>query len=538
VSTDEILDVLGRRRSWCVEHGDCLEVLRGLPDACIDSVVTDPPYGIAFMGNTWDKFRGRGRGRTETEVPPGAGGDIASDAYVEYDVTLEGNRRYQAWCTEWAKELLRVLKPGGYLLATGAPRTYHRMTAGIEDAGFEIRDAKAWLFGSGFPKYLNVSKAIDDHLFGKWLELNPEADGWWKASAVLTRWVKQIPVGERDPVWKKRIKQAREMVKAAWGKKREVIHRYAAGGNAAISIEEKGGTYVVGADSKGAEAIELTVTRGATKEARAWDGWTTALKPGFEPIVVARKPLEGTVAENVLKHGTGAMNIDACRVRTDWNEPDRPASWRKSGHSRKPEAEKLAAPPGDGIDCHPGGRYPPNVLFAHTPGCVNECSDDCPVKLLEDLGGELGRFFPQFDWDQDPGDPFLYTPKASRAEREAGCDGISSRAGSKAVRREAGSDGVNNPRAGAGRTAGAVRNAHPNVKPDALERWRVRLVTPPGGVVLDPFCGSGSVGRAAWAEGFRFVGIEKQDTEDEPFVSIARARIAFVAKSGRQLSLF
>ena len=534
-----IEDVLARRRSWCVEHGDCLEVLRRLPDACIDAVVTDPPYGIAFMGNTWDRFTGRVRPRTETELPKGSG-DLSSGAYIEYDTTLSGNRRYQEWCTEWAREVLRVLKPGGYLCATGGARTAHRLTSGIEDAGFEIRDPKAWLFGSGFPKYLNVSKAIDELFFDRWLESNAEAKSWWRLAGFLGRWVKQVPMAERDPEWKKRVKRAKSMVRAAWGKKREVIHRYVAGGNAGTSTEEKGGTYAVGAATS--DPIELTITRGATPEARKWDGWATALKPGFEPIVVARKPLDGTVAENVLKYGTGAMNIDACRVQTDWNEPDRSAAWHRSGNSAQPEAEKIAAPPGDGIDCHPGGRWPPNVVFSHTPECLPEgaCADDCPVKLLQDLGGpgEVARFFPQFDWDQDPGAPFLYAAKASRAEREAGCDSIAERSGAAAVKREAGSDGVNNPRAGAGRTAKSVRNVHPNVKPDKLERWRVRLVTPPGGVVLDPFCGSGSVGRAAWAEGFRFIGIEKLDTKEEPFVSIARARIAEVAKQGRQLELF
>ena len=334
-----------------LHHGDCLEVLRSLPDCSVDSVVTDPPYGLSFMGKRWD-----------------------------YDVPS---------VDVWA-ECLRVLKPGGHLLAFAGTRTQHRMAVRIEDAGFEIRDMIAWVYGSGFPKSLDVSKAID---------------------------------------------------KAA-GAEREVVGQH---GAPAKSIYSQG---------KQELPQEVNITAPATPEAKQWQGWGTALKPALEPITVARKPLIGTVAENVLQHGTGAINVDGGRV---------------------------------------GERWPANF--------IHDGSEEAT-----DLLGASARFF--------------YCAKASKADRDEGCEKLQERSAGECVDRVEGSAGMESPRAGAGRTSGS-RNHHPTVKPTDLMRYLCRLVTPPSGIVLDPFMGSGSTGKAAMLEGFAFVGIERE----AEYIDIAKARI-------------
>lgn len=370
---------------------------------------------------------------------------------------------------------------------------------------------------------------------------------------------------------------------------RQVFATYTAGGNAGTSTKDKGGTYGVGVANS--EPVELSRTTGGSPEARAWDGFGTGLKPSSEHWILARKPLAGTLADNLLRHGAGAINVDGCRVGTDWNEPDRPASWAQSGHSAKPEAEKIAAPPGVGMVLHPGGRWPTNAVFSHSASCrlvgsrevrtgiahepetkqmersvysgtntlgrtvgygngdgtetvpVYDCAPDCPVRVLEQqsgvtethagkitpqmsamgFGGGNGssrpvvadrgtaaRFFPVFttaargfqycdEWSGEH-DPFFYTAKASTKEREAGCEGV--------------------PPAENGR-----HNDHTTVKAVALMRWLVRLVTPPGGVCLDIFCGSGTTGVACVLEGFHFMGFDAELR----FVDISRARIAYWA---------
>ena len=517
--------VLSGEARWCVLHGDCLDVLDTMPADSFDSSCADVPYELGFMGRTWD-------------------------------------RSGLAFNPETYRKVLRVLKPGAHLLVFGGTRTYHRIACAIEDAGFEIRDSISvfsWVYGSGFPKSLNVSLAMD------------KVDG-----------IEDL---------------------------REVVHRYTAGGNAGTPTSEKGGTYGVGVENS--DPIGLAVTRGASDKSRAWDGWGTALKPAWEPVIVARKPLVGTVVENVLQHGTGAINIDACRVATNWDEPDRPDSWKRSGHTDKPEAEKIAAPAGQGIECHPGGRWPPNVLFVHHPSCrriadrvvkrellqhtgdldpvvaygkglhgskavgdvpetvaAYDCHADCPVRELERQSGvttkrptpahsndgcmyhaskviagtqlndtvTAARFFPQFEIDDET--LFLYCAKAARAERELGCERIPPKTGAEATGSKEGQARLNSPRTGAGRSADRVRNSHPTVKPTELIRYLLRMVTRKDGVNLDFTCGSGTGGVAAVLEEMRFVGIELNDTEKEPFVTIARARIDYYARAGVQRGLF
>lgn len=340
-----------------VFHGSCLDVLPTLATASVDSIVTDPPYELAFMGKRWD----------------------STGIAFNVDVWLE---------------CLRVLKPGGHLLAFGGSRTWHRLAVAIEDAGFEIRDSIAWLYGSGFPKSMDISKAID---------------------------------------------------KAA-GAEREVVGTKVVSPKGVAAAETRSAT---AAGSFGGEWKLVDVTAPATPEAKRWQGWGTALKPAFEPVVVARKPLIGTVAANVLEYGTGGLNIDGTRIGGD------------------------------------GGRWPANVML-----------DEYTAALVDEQA-EASRFF--------------YVAKANKRDRNEGLDELPDTSAGAMVERTEGTAGMNSPRAGAGRTSGA-KNFHPTVKPTDLMRQLVRLVTPPGGTVLDPFTGSGSTGKAALLEGFRFVGIEL--TED------------------------
>jgi site-specific DNA-methyltransferase (adenine-specific) len=379
--------------------GDCLETLKTIPDNSVDSVVCDPPYHLqsivqrygkegsapaqegtdglfkrsskGFMGKTWD------------------GGDIAF--------------RPDVW-----KECLRVLKPGGHLIAFGGTRTIHRITCAIEDAGFEIRDQLGWIYYSGFPKSHCVSKGIDRHL----------------------------------------------------GADREVV------GNKRSGIGS-GSSYGKIVGSPNPDTNIVSVTAPATPQAEQWDGWGTALKPAQEPACLARKPIsEKSIAANVLKWGTGGLNIDACRFAYGdpcWVGPADEVSniagsirGGVTGLGKRMSGQVNNRP-------HPGGRWPANIYAC---------------------------------------------PKPSRTEKEAGLQHLDPIAGHDAVSRAEGSAGLDNPRAGAGRTADEIRNTHPTVKPTNLFRWLCRLVTPPGGTVLDPFLGSGTTAVSAILEGFDAVGCE------------------------------
>ena len=373
-----------RDAKFTLHNGDCLDVLRTMPENSVDSIVTDPPYGLSFMGKKWD-----------------------------YDVPSEA-----IW-----RECLRVLKPGGHLLAFAGTRTQHRMAVRIEDAGFEIRDLIAWVYGSGFPKSLDVSKAID------------KGEGFWRGRAGAVK-----------------------------------------SGNDAMS----GGNY-----ERTAKGDPVTAA------AAAWQGWGTALKPALEPITVARKPLAGTVAENVLQWGCGGLNIDGCRI-PGW-KPQVTQGINSNASSFNVAKERRIS--GDSME----GRWPAN--------------------LIHDGSGDVLAGFPEGN------SRFFYCAKASKKDRDEGLDGFRKVRASEITGRVEGSAGLvmeggkANPYAG---TTGEPRaNNHPTVKPTDLMRYLARLVTPPGGVVLDPFMGSGSTGKAAMLEGFRFIGIER----DEQYMGIARARI-------------
>lgn len=342
-------------------NDDCLNALKKMEDNSIDSCVTDPPYGLSFMGKSWD-----------------------------YDVPQK-----EIW-----QEVLRVLKPGGHLLAFFGSRTYHRGVVQIEDAGFEVRDQIMWLYGSGFPKSHDVAKSID------------KSKGVWRGRAGQA-----LPTGNR-----------------------------AMGTNYERSPKE----------------------RPVFDEAKQWEGWGTALKPAHEPIVVARKPITQTVAKNVLEYGTGALNIDGCRVGFQ-SEDDKKSAF-PGGKLTSHGAGSLAGP-GSAQDADRStfdaernvlGRWPANV--------IHDGSDE----VISQFPNETSRFF--------------YSAKASKADRGEG-------------------------------------NNHPTVKPTELMKYLCRLVTPKGGIVLDPFMGSGSTGKAALQEGFKFIGIEMS----KEYFEIAKNRVVEVS---------
>lgn len=408
-----------------------------MEDNSVDAIVTDPPYGFSFMGKKWD-----------------------------YDVPS-----VELW-----GECLRVLKPGGHLLSFAGTRTQHRMAVRIEDAGFEIRDMLAWVYGSGFPKSLDVSKAIDRMA----------------------------------------------------GVEREVIGSYKATGTARTLT---GGNYGGGGNNQ-IEREHIYQTAPATPAAQQWAGWGTALKPSMETITMARKPLgEGTVAANVLAWGTGGLNVNGCRVgtSTDMNPRDFDDSRRTapkfSGKFNNGQVGQYR----NGSGIVPDGRWPANFvhdgsdevvgMFPVTtsgggdkrqkkPSTFNACIEGHELGVPVGIGGDTGsaaRFF--------------YCAKASRSEREAGCEGLSLRHGVGTMSGDA--DGSLLTGSGNQRDTTA-RNHHPTVKPIALMRWLCRLVTPPDGVILDPFMGSGTTGAAAMLEGFNFIGIEREPE----YIEIAQRRIA------------
>jgi DNA modification methylase len=441
-----------------VFHGDCRDVLRGLPDNSVDSVVTDPPYELGFMGKKWDS------------------------SGIAYDVTV------------WA-ECLRVLKPGGHILAFGGSRTWHRLAVAVEDAGFELRDSIAWIYGSGFPKSLDVSKAIDKGQ-GANKERQLQFVRWMRETGLKASEINDI-IGKSDvgshylrfdqpaiatadlfdklrpylpevPEAIERLVAERTGIEWTAYKQREVIGQKMSG----IADKNEKGRHTIGAS----KAVEVDITAPATPEAQKWQGWGTALKPAFEPVVVGRKPLVGTVAENVLAWGVGGLNIDGSRIGSE----NRNISGMKSlgvMHDDNWEPKDIETKAVQ-------GRWPANVIL-----------DEVSAGLLdEQTGDETSRFF--------------YQAKASKRDRNEGLEELP-----KLNRyKKGGVGGTGGKRnVAVAENATPVSNFHPTVKPTQLMRYLIKLVTPPGGVVLDPFTGSGSTGKAALLDGFDFVGIELTD---------------------------
>ena len=430
--------------------GDCLEKLKELDDNSVDSIVTDPPYGLSFMGKDWDKVKATQE--TKSQVVKGLGAGMKM-------TTLADNIEFEKWVTEWSMECYRVLKPGGYMLAFGGSRMYHRLASGVENAGFEIRDQMMWVYGSGFPKSMDISKQID------------------KAAGKLEE---RKVIGQREDILKKQAKDLRE------GKRK---------------IKE---TFNGDSSGNGFVSVSADITEPVTNEAKQWQGWGTSLKPAHEPIVMGRKPIsEKTVAENVLEWGTGAINIDGCRVE------GKPRTSHKDGNKvGNYQSEKKYGQIADGAVCDGAeGRFPANIIFDEEAG-----------KMLPDAGqGGYG------EETTSSASRFFYCPKTSKSDRNEGLDDFETKKSSSMPGRrnaeDMSSSKIDNDVTG--RFVTLRQNVHPTVKPTDLMAYLIRLVTPKGGIVLDPFMGSGSTGKAAVREGMDFIGIERE-TE---YFEIAEARI-------------
>lgn len=421
--------------------GDALDILPTLPEHSVDAILCDPPAGINFMGKDWDGSKG-------------------------------GRLAWTSWLASIMRETRRVLKPGGHALVWALPRTSHWTACALEDAGFEIRDKLYHMFGSGYPKSLDISKAIDAHL----------------------------------------------------------------------------GAY-----------LDYAVTKPATPEAQQWDGWGTAIKPAVEEWILCRNPLsESSIARNVLVWGTGGLNIAGCRIGQEPRE--------------NPGMARLCVMHDDGwqpkdITTVTHGRWPAHLLLSHAEECQpGACALSCPVRELDEQsgvrrsgmmqpgqmrkastgkGGYHGHFPATATNAGTYGDEggasryftqFFYCPKASRAERNLGCEALPAKSVAHMGHEHFEPDDVTQrfitqPQA----------NHHPTVKPQALMHWLCRLITPPGGIILDCFAGSGSTGVAAIAEGFQFIGIEL----DPEYARIAQTRLEYAqslaekeARREKQLSLF
>jgi DNA modification methylase len=498
-----VIEVGGAR----VFAGDCREVLKGLPDNSVDSIVTDPPYELGFMGKKWDS------------------------SGIAYDVTV------------WA-ECLRVLKPGGHILAFGGSRTWHRLAVAVEDAGFEIRDNIAWIYGSGFPKSLDVSKAIDKRggsgalltkEIGEALRVARESRGMSKSKAdeifcdgtTNWTWFEGRPAGQRPPTpetfarivaeWPELSELSEKVAEA----EREVIGM----GAAQCSQLEKTGVCDGHFDNGTLMVKHQLATKSATSEAKTWEGWGTALKPAHEPIVVGRKPLVGTVAENVLEWGVGGLNIDRSRIGNE-SRVNQKSSSLGNGHTMSGGKAQDDYP-----DIHVTGRWPANVIF-----------DEVTARLLDKQTGVLksGKMLPThttaeravfgqnaeggYTTSETYGDSggasrFFYVAKASKRDRNEGLEELNSTTAS---------DRPGDVNSIVTRHSTITKNFHPTVKPTALMRYLIKLVTPPGGTVLDPFTGSGSTGKAALLDGFQFVGVELT----EEYLPIIEGRLRWATEQG------
>ena len=427
-------------------QGDCIEVMKTMEANSVDTVITDPPYGIGFMGKEWDNFKPTAvkeatekSSRKKSYLNKGRSSEAragASPAFEagRYDRTLQGQINFQKWTEVWAREALRITKPGGAILCFSGTRTQHRVMAGIEDAGWIIKGVVMWLYGSGFPKATDISKQLQ------------------KKS----------------------------------GKKPKVVGRNP---NSREKCNKDNTLYESGTVGKTALITEPT-----DENAKLWQGWKShGLKPAYEPIIVAMKPNEGTYANNALKHGVSGLNIDGGRINSKakkWNKP--------KGGIFKPSEKNNAK-----LEDNPKGRFPANIILDEEAG-----------RIL----GEPSRFF--------------YCAKASKSERNKGCDNLEEK---QTVGGGGGigdyKNDVNSMSGKYGSEKALARNNHPTVKPLALMEYLCTLTkTPTGGIVLDPFAGSGTTLLAAKNTRRPYIGIERE----EEYIKIAEARLN---ESKHQLSL-
>lgn len=482
---------MSRDELYTIINGECLSRMKSMKSCSVDAIVTDPPYGLAFMGANWDH-------------------NVPSVSY-------------------WS-ECLRVAKSGAHLLCFGGTRTFHRLMCAIEDAGWEIRDTIMWVYGSGFPKSMDVAKAIDKGQ-AKSLSRALEFTSWMRSTGITA---KQVDAATGTRMSRKLLasdKQALVATEEMFDKLRpylpEVPQRIEqlVAERTGVSWEDYRKRHVI-ARAKGSYGVsasgfleglfgEFDLTEPYSKEAKKWDGWGTCLKPAWEPIIVARKPLEGTVAHNVMEYGTGAINIDGCRVPTNdklgggmraggadgvW---DRPFMHDEQAQSAFVERKKANVAKSESL-----GRFPANLvhdgsqevleLFPDSKGQQGKVAGNEPSRTGDNgtYGhyGQRNEFVPR--GDSGSAARFFYCAKASKRDRGEG-------------------------------------NDHPTVKPNDLMRWLVRLVCPKGGVVLDPFMGSGSTGVACIDEEMRFIGIEM----DKHYCEIADGRMSKKLEGGVQMTM-
>ena len=484
--------------------GDCIEILKTLPDNSVDSVVVDPPYHLTSIVKRFGK---------EGSAPAQFGTDGAFARASKGFMGKEWDGGDIAFRTDVWSECLRVLKPGGYLLSFSAPRTYHRMAVAIEDAGFEIRDQIMWLFGSGFPKSHNIGKAIDKRggesigWFGEWLvkwrkennipqskiaELFPSKTGG------LTGCVSNWELGNNLPT-NEQFNLICETFDLPFKSLEEAEREY-------IGTKTSGIGKAFTKDGWGSGHDEVEITKGNSE----WEGWGTALKPAHEPICMARKPLsEKSIAENVLRWGTGGINIDASRISVTSEKDLEDYRFNMDGNLRtnKNEGDKLGMYDGGWkIDKEqkelPDGRFPANIMFDEEAGKLLD--EQSGVKKSIKRGEKYNKEYDNTNTatkltpgktqytdgntyaDKGGASRFFYSAKVSKKERGEG-------------------------------------NTHPTVKPIALMEYLIKMVTPKGGTTLDCFMGSGSTGIAAKNLGMNFIGIEKE----QEYMDIAKQRINY-----------
>ena len=435
---DKSIEELERKRVRFL-NGDCLEELDKIEENSVESIVTDPPYGLTSIVKRFGKENSApaqyGKDGSFSRLSKGFMGKEWDGSGIEYNVEM------------WQK-CLRVLKPGGYLLAFGGSRTFHRIAVAIEDAGFEIRDTIMWLYGSGFPKSQNISKMLDKK----------------------------------------------------FGEERPIIGYTTNAGIAKNAKPDSSGSHIWSGNIRSDEPI--------TNLAKQWQSWGTALKPSFEPIIVARKPFKGSLVDNVIEYGVGGINIDECRVETNGELIDNHKTagipfMRDAENYRQLDRTKSTE-----------GRFPANTILTYDDTNFEEVCGGFPntktgiVKVgntnSQGLFGSGKAFIPNKVNGGDSGSAsrYFYCAKASKKDRDEGLEKFKE------------------------------KNTHPTVKPTSLMQYLIRLVTPKGGVILDPFMGSGSTGKAAMFENkernadYKFIGIEKE----KEYIDIAKARIDFAIK--------
>lgn len=632
-------------------HGDCVDILRAMPANSVDALVTDPPYGIGFMGKEWDTFDperaraskmfaiGHGANARKDSPNPNLRGrrqtPAMSPSQIEYDQSISAHEAFMRWTISWAREAFRVLKPGAHIVVCGAPRTYHWMACGLEYAGFETRDSLLyWGFGQGLPKSLNVSAderfcqcaqerrqhgAAAVHDLRPTVDANEPVSGDEKSDVLMgvrqseaARPQTQAGDSERDmrgvsadvpsaaepsrpgkscdvledlqrpsegqdaysvlgqhegsktdgpaarcnescvegrrhglseegKLQTNHVRALPDSV-AADGEERRLRDDPSPrdGGVGWSSTDERRSSASPGSRSTRERPNEFRTMAGqpVTQDGGAWPicdrcgkpsippGLGSALKPGYEPIVLARKPFEGTLTSNVEIWGTGALNIDACRLG--------PGVDVSGGGGSKSDRSMHG---GDGHDL---GRWPANIVL-----------DEQAASRLDEQAGErisganptrrgsdkFRKVFGKFKGEElitpargaqsGGASRFFFVAKPSRAERDFGCEDLRVLTPSECTERKEGSAGIT-PYAGAGRSGGG-RNFHPTVKPVLLMRWLIRLITPPGGVVLDAFLGSGTTGMAAVLEKRQFIGIDRESK----YLTLSDARISAVVREMR-----